>query len=200
MIGAVLYVSIDRGLHGLCHEWLMGPFYRVCGSIRCKSKAFRSLKIREYVQMKQKIVVVSCLSAALLSVAGCQPGAMQNRDVGAVTGGVLGALVGKEFGKGSGRVLSVAGAMVGSMLGGRVGEQMDEFNRMKMSCLENTKTGRVESWRDPDTGYVYSVKPIDKYTKKASVPILHHHYINGKTESGKGRACRNSQGQWVIQG
>ena len=147
-----------------------------------------------------KILLTMFLSAILsISIAGCQN--MTKQDVGTVTGGALGALVGSRFGGGSGRSVAIAlGAITGAVIGGQVGKSMDKVDQMKVDkTLEKNRSGKTSSWRNPDTGNLYSVTPRRTYRKhngKYCREYITKATIAGKTQTMYGTACRQSDGQW----
>lgn len=144
--------------------------------------------------MKKLMLASLALS---LSLSGC---AVNNEDVGTVTGGVVGGLIGSQFGGGSGKVMAAAGgALLGAMLGGRIGQTMDKVDRLEMQkALETAPTGGSVNWRNPDNGNRYTVnttrtyyqheQPCREYTTTAN--------IGGKIERIYGTACRQADGSW----
>ena len=128
---------------------------------------------------------------------------MTKQDVGVLTGGALGGLVGSRFGGGQGRIVSaVAGSVIGGLVGGAIGNSMDQADRMNVSrVLERTPTGRTTSWRNPDSGAEYSVRPTKTYFKANKQPC--REYITTANIGGKKTAnlwqslpyCR-----WCLEG
>lgn len=144
-----------------------------------------------------KIHVAVFLSAVCL-LSSCAE--MNNSDVGTITGGVIGGLVGSQFGGGSGQVVAAAGgALVGAMIGDKIGQTMDKVDRMEMQkALETQKSGQATSWKNPDTGARYTVRPTKTYYQgtKPCRAYVTTAYIDGKRQQIHGRACRDSQGRW----
>lgn len=146
--------------------------------------------------MKTRLSLVALLSASLL--ASCAE--LNNSDVGTITGGVIGGLVGSQFGGGTGQVAAAAGgALVGAMIGDRIGQTMDKVDRMEMQkALETTKSGNAVTWKNPDTGTRYVVRPTKTYYR-SSQPCREYTttaIIDGKKEVIHGKACRDKNGQW----
>lgn len=128
---------------------------------------------------------------------------MTNEGVGTVTGGVVGGLLGSQFGGGSGRVIATgAGALVGAYLGNSIGKSMDKVDRMEMQrALETAQVGRSVSWRNPDTGNSYTVRPTKTYYVTKDQPCREYTtnaMIGGKSQQIYGRACRQTDGSWRV--
>ena len=137
------------------------------------------------------------LSALLF---GCA--AVNNEDVGTLSGGVAGALLGSQFGGGVGQIAAAAGgALVGAYLGGNIGKYMDKVDRMEMErTLETAPTGRSVAWKNPDNGNQYRVQPTKTYYVDGG-PCREYTTtatIAGKTEKVYGKACRQRDGSWRV--
>lgn len=131
--------------------------------------------------------------------AGC---AMNNEEVGSLSGGVVGGLIGSQFGGNSGRVLATgAGAIVGAYLGGNIGRTMDRLDRIELQkALEMAPTGRRVQWKNPDSGNQYTVQPTRTYYIKEQ-PCREYTtraLIDGKMQEIHGRACRQADGSWRV--
>lgn len=129
---------------------------------------------------------------------------MTNGDVGTVTGGVVGGLLGSQFGGNSGKVAAAAGgALLGAFIGGKIGQYMDRQDRMEMQhALETAPTGRVVTWRNPDNGNQFTVKPTRTYynSQQPCREYTTHAIIGGKTQEIYGKACRQADGSWRVVG
>ena len=150
--------------------------------------------------MRKIFIGVLCFALAF-SVTGCQN--MSKQGVGAVTGGAAGALLGSRFGRGSGQSVAIAaGAIAGMLIGGQIGKSMDEADQMKVNAaLEKSRTNRTTSWRNPDTGNVYSVTPTKTYKTKSERYCREYTtkaIINGKEQTIYGKACRKPDGSWQV--
>lgn len=147
--------------------------------------------------MKKLALVVLSASVFLTSCAE-----INNEGVGTVTGGVVGGLLGSQFGSGSGRVAAAAGgAILGAYLGGNIGRTMDKVDRMEMQrALETAPAGRAVTWRNPDSGNTYTVRPVKTYysnqqpCREYSTRAL----IGGKSQEIYGKACRQQDGSWRV--
>jgi len=82
---------------------------------------------------------------------------------------------------------------------------MDKFDRRELNhAYEYGRSGQTSSWQNPDSGNVYQVTPQPAYRspnnslgmcRQAEVLAT----IDGRTEKTYTTACRNSEGQWVLQ-
>ena len=145
-----------------------------------------------------KKLMVASLSFSVL-LAACTP---TNEGVGTITGGVVGGLLGSQFGGGSGKVAAAAGgALIGAMLGGRIGQYMDRQDKMEMQrALETSPTGQAVSWKNPENGNQYSVKPTRTYyaNEQPCREYVTHALIGGKNQQIYGNACRQADGSWRV--
>lgn len=146
-----------------------------------------------------KKIMVMTLSLSVLLTA-CGP--VTNEGVGTVTGGVVGGLIGSQFGGGAGKVAAAAGgALLGAYLGGRIGQYMDRQDRMEMQrALETAPVGRAVTWKNPDNGNQYSVKPTRTYysNEQPCREYVTHAIIAGKQQQIYGKACREADGSWRV--
>lgn len=145
---------------------------------------------------------LSLALAGFLTISGCA-GTGSQEQAGMVIGGVLGGLLGSEVGGGSGRTAAIiVGTMAGAAIGGSVGRSMDDVDRMRTAAtLENVRSGVSSSWRNPDSGYRYTVTPTETYNS-TSGPCREYTIdaeIGGRTEQVYGTACRQADGRWRIQ-
>lgn len=145
----------------------------------------------------KKLVLVVTITASL---AGCA--SVNNEGIGTLTGGAIGGLVGSQFGGGSGRVAAAAGgALLGAYLGGNIGRTMDKVDRMQMQqALETAPVGHPVSWKNPDNGNSYTVKPTKTYytNNQPCREYTTHALIGGKSQEIYGKACRRTDGSWEV--
>ena len=130
----------------------------------------------------------------------CGDGQLRNEDVGTAVGGIVGGLLGAQVGSGSGQVAAAAaGALLGAYLGGNVGRTMDSADQAKTyQTLESAPTGQASTWQNPDSGNRYEVTPTRTY-EDAGRPCREfttEAWIDGKRESLRGTACRETDGSW----
>tara|TARA_R110000824_G_scaffold288508_2_gene476440 strand:+ start:9275 stop:9739 length:465 start_codon:yes stop_codon:yes gene_type:complete len=141
-----------------------------------------------------------CMS---LILGGCASNQGQQEQAGMVLGGVLGGVLGSQVGDGSGRTAAIiAGTLIGASIGSAIGQSMDEVDRMKTAqTLETVRTGVQSRWRNPDSGYSYTVVPTRTYetTEGPCREYTIDAEIDGRIEKVSGTACRSSDGSWVVQ-
>lgn len=142
------------------------------------------------------------LGVLSLTMVGCASTGGPNEEAGMIIGGVIGGILGSQVGDGRGQTAAtIVGAMAGMAIGGSVGRSMDDVDRMKLAAaMETTRTGVVSEWRNPDTGYQYSVQPTKtvETTEGPCREFTMDAQIGGQTEQIYGMACRNSDGSWRI--
>ena len=141
--------------------------------------------------------------AAALALAACETPPTKEQK-GAVAGAVVGGVVGSTIGGGTGRTVAiVAGTIGGALIGGHIGQKMDEADRIKAAqVLETAPTGQSSTWKNPDNGNQYSVTPTRTYEADAA-PCRDYTVnatVDGKPETVKGSACRQSDGTWKTTG
>ncbi len=145
---------------------------------------------------------IALLTIVAVGLGGCAYQGPREQ-TGMVVGGALGGLVGSQVGSGHGRIAAtIIGALAGAAIGGSIGHSMDETDRLKTAAaLEDTRTGVPSAWRNPDTGYEYSVTPTRTYETNAG-PCREYTIdaiIGGKREKVYGTACRQRDGSWQNQ-
>ena len=121
---------------------------------------------------------------------------------GALGGAAAGGLIGQAIGHSTGATL--IGVALGGMLGYIVGNEMDKYDRDRLSNVyESGSSNRQSSWVNPDTGNSYSVTPKPAYRaanhqvcRKAEIRAV----IDGKPQRTYSTACRNEYGDWELQG
>jgi len=121
---------------------------------------------------------------------------------GTLAGALVGATVGSKVGKGHGRSVAIfLGAVIGSQIGKAIGDHMDEHDRTQTAyILEKNKTYERSTWRNPDTGLLYSVEPT-RTTPTATGPCREFTLdaqIGGEDEQLYGTACRQADGSWKM--
>lgn len=148
--------------------------------------------------MLKKIILTPCAAVLVLALGACT-----NEQSGQIIGGIIGGAAASNVGKGSGKtVATVAGAIAGAMIGGAIGRHMDESDRLKTQhSLEYNRTNEPASWRNPDSGYDYTVTPTTTYQTDSGSYCREYTtdvVIGGKTERAYGKACRQPDGSWQV--
>jgi len=148
--------------------------------------------------------LITAIMAIAITAGGCTSTGGANEQAGMIIGGVLGGVAGKQVGKGNGRTAAIiVGTLIGSHIGGSIGKSMDDTDRLKMAhSLETVRTDVPTTWNNPDTNNNYTVTPTRTY-KANTGPCREYTVdaiIGGKKEKIYGRACRQPDGSWKVQG
>jgi len=133
---------------------------------------------------------------------GCQTPTHQQ--TGAVLGGAVGGIAGNQLVKDEHKTAAtIGGALVGAFVGGYIGQQFDSNdNENIQKTLETTPDQQETTWKNPDTGHTYMVKPTRTY-QIASGTCREYEteaIINNKREIIRGTACRHPDGIWRVSG
>jgi len=148
--------------------------------------------------MMRKYLIEALLVLPLL--AACESYSPSKQDIGIAAGAVLGGVLGRQIGHGSGQdVATIAGAALGAFFGSHVGRKMDREDQLKTSAaLERSPDGRSNTWRNPNNGQTYSVRPTRTYDGPAGPcrDFTAVTDIDGREEVVEGSACRQSDGSW----
>lgn len=139
----------------------------------------------------------------LAFISSCANVDMNKGKQGALGGAAGGALIGQAIGGNTEATL--IGAAIGTMLGYIVGNEMDKYDRERLSyAYEYGRSGEQTSWQNPDTGSAYTVVPQEAYAnpvdsrrpcRKAEIIAN----IDGKPEKTFATACRTPSGEWELQ-
>ena len=151
--------------------------------------------------MKQIFLTIPV--CVIIVLTACTNSSLNKGQQGALGGSAGGALVGQAIGGDTEATL--IGAAVGGLLGYIVGNEMDKYDRRQLNqAYENVPSGQTTSWQNPDSGNSYTVTPKPAYTpadnpqqpcRQAEIVAR----IDGETERTFTTACRNANGQWVLQ-
>ncbi len=126
--------------------------------------------------------------------------------LGAIGGAVIGDAIGGK-GHGTGNVIAIAaGTMAGAYIGREIGKSLDKADRQAMQnqaqySLENSPSGNVSTWHNPDSGNSGTITPQPAYTNKTGKYCREYQQtvtVGGKTETAYGTACRQADGTWKI--
>lgn len=134
-----------------------------------------------------------------LSLAACN-----NQDIGTLTGGALGGALASSVGGGHGKTAAIiGGTLLGAFIGGAIGKSMDDVDKMKaQQALETTPTNKATTWKNPDSGNVYTLTPTKTYTSSAGQACRNYTtsaIMDGHQQEIQGTACRDSAGHWVMK-
>lgn len=149
-----------------------------------------------------RLVAFSLIGIMMVMVSSCaEYNSMSKGTKGAVGGAAGGALVGQAIGRNTEATL--IGAAVGTMLGYIVGNEMDKSDKQQLNnAYERGPSGQPVAWVNPDSGNSYEVVPQPSYTnpstnqncREAEITAI----IDGQPQKTLTTACRNAQGQWVL--
>jgi surface antigen len=143
-------------------------------------------------------MLIALLLLSSLTISSCAT----KGQTGAGAGAIGGALAGQAIGHSTEATL--IGAAVGTMLGYMVGNEMDKYDREQLNHVyERGISGQSSSWRNPDSGNSYEVRPQPAYSdarshrpcRQAEIIAV----IDGKTERTYTTACRDDHGRWQLQ-
>lgn len=149
-----------------------------------------------------KYAALLVMAALILTSAACSNTNLTKGQQGAVGGAAGGAAIGQAIGRNTEATL--IGAAVGTMLGYIVGNEMDKYDRMQLNyAYESGPSGQPVAWVNPDTGSSYQVVPQPAYQNSRTNQVCRQAEImatiDGQPEKTMTTACRNQQGQWVLQ-
>ncbi|MGD8209475.1 MAG: RT0821/Lpp0805 family surface protein [Desulfobacterales bacterium] len=119
---------------------------------------------------------------------------------GAAAGGFLGAAVGGDTAG------IIAGTLIGGLIGGAIGDRLDAADRREAReaaqfSLENSRSGTVTAWNNPDSGNSGTIMPSRTYQTASGQYCREFQQtvtIAGEENQGFGTACRQSDGSWKI--
>lgn len=149
-----------------------------------------------------KYTALLIMAALLLTTAACSNTNLNKGQQGAVGGAAGGAVIGQAIGRNTEATL--IGAAVGTMLGYIVGNEMDKYDRMQLNnAYESGPSGQPVAWVNPDSGSSYQVVPQPAYQNSSTNQVCRQaemmSTIDGQPQKTITTACRNEQGQWMLQ-
>lgn len=142
------------------------------------------------------------MAVLILTTAACSDTNLTKGQQGVIGGAAGGAVVGQAIGRNTEATL--IGAAVGTMLGYIVGNEMDKYDRMQLNnAYESGPSGQPVAWVNPDTKSSYQVVPQPAYQNSSTNQVCRQAEvtatIDGEPQKSITTACRNEQGQWVLQ-
>ena len=148
-----------------------------------------------------KIVNAVAAVSVLFLATSCANSTLSKGSQGAIGGAAGGAAIGQAIGRDTESTL--IGAAVGTLLGYIVGNEMDKFDQQQLTyAYERGPSGQPVAWVNPDSGNSYQVVPQPAYSNSSSQVCRQAEImatIDGRPETTYATACRNNQGQWVLQ-
>jgi len=134
------------------------------------------------------VVIAAAIAGVLVPLAGCQSSAS--------TGGTAVASIGAE-----------PGTLSGGLAGNMIGRDLDATDRRaalsaEFRALEYGQTGASTPWSNTRTGHYGSVVPGTAYKLNDTTCREFNHtlYVDGRSESARGTACRTPDGGWRTVG
>ena len=154
--------------------------------------------------MNAKALIPAVLAAFVLT--GCAQGAGDKQTFGTIGGAVAGGLLGAQFGSGSGQLIATGvGTLLGAWAGSEIGASLDRADQAyaqqaAQSSLESAPTGTATTWRNPDSGNYGTITPTNTVPRGNSYcrDFTQTIYVEGRSETATGTACRNPDGTWSI--
>ena len=161
--------------------------------------------------MSRRFISALVLTAFLAACAGQNGGGYGNspitkENMGGVGGAVLGGLAGSQVGGGSGRLWATgAGVLLGALVGSNIGRSLDRADQMYAQRAFNqaatAPVGQQITWSNPESGNSGAYVPTrtgrtsnGQTCREFKQTIV----IDGRSETGVGTACQNSDGTWQI--
>lgn len=152
-----------------------------------------------------KMSVAALVAVPLVACQTTQDNPKQT--MGTLLGAGLGALAGSQIGSGKGKLAAVAvGALAGAWAGSEIGASLDKADKLyaqrnAQNSLEYNQTGQTAGWKNPDSGHSGTFTPTQTYRTADGTNCRNFEttiYVDGKQETGQGRACRRADGTWQI--
>lgn len=156
--------------------------------------------------MKKMVLSAVLLSTVALGACENMQNAGTKEGIGTAVGAVAGGLAGSKVGGGSGQLWATGvGTLLGAWVGNEVGRSLDKADLAYAKQAEqkaySAPLGQTISWNNPQSGHYGTVTPIrdgatasGDYCREYEQTI----YVDGRTETGVGVACKRSDGTWDI--
>lgn len=129
-------------------------------------------------------------------------GALNKQEAGVALGVVSGSVLGSMIGSGTGQVAAIiGGGLLGGVLGGSVGSSMDNADRAAYdrATQRSMETGSYGTWKNgANRG---SIQPRKYYRNDDGMLCREYTqtiYIGKEKHKGRGTACKQADGTWVI--
>ncbi|MCW2243296.1 RT0821/Lpp0805 family surface protein [Azospirillum canadense] len=152
---------------------------------------------------KQAIRKSAICVVVALSLGACQTGST-SETVGTLGGAAGGALIGSQFGGGAGKLATTAiGTLVGAFAGREIARRLDTNSESRAMAAERDAAARNQTitWNNPQNNSRGSVRPMRTYENASGQTCRDYtHTINveGKRETARGTACKQSDGTWQL--
>tara|TARA_Y100000813_G_C24098076_1_gene321578 strand:+ start:493 stop:960 length:468 start_codon:yes stop_codon:yes gene_type:complete len=131
-----------------------------------------------------------------------------NEILGKMIGTAVGAVVGSKLGDGQNTraIYSIIGAASGYLIGKEVGRllsnrEIDDLNNNIIDSLNKSEDGKTTLWESTENKNTYAeITPKDKVKLDGKDCRIYEKilYKDGETVKKESKACRDSDGNWVI--
>lgn len=159
--------------------------------------------------MKKAISI--CMIAALLSACSQNNGddsIFSKQNIGTLVGGAGGAFIGSRIGEGSGKTVATAvGGVLGAVIGAQIGKALDQNDRNMVAqtthnTLETIPPYQPAQWRNSESGNYGEVQagPVYQQDGFNCRPFTQTIFVDGRSETARGKACKQADGSWKIVG
>jgi surface antigen len=156
--------------------------------------------------MKKTILTLAIISTAALAGCNTFQGAGNKQLIGTGGGAVLGGLAGSQVGSGSGRLWATgAGVLLGGLLGSEIGSSLDRADQAYAAQATqqaySAPVGETIRWNNPQSGNYGTITPTRSGTDNGGRVCREYSqtiYVGGKSQSGYGTACQQSDGSWQV--
>lgn len=153
------------------------------------------------------LILTSFLGACANSGGYGQSGSgIDKQTMGGVGGAVIGGVLGSQVGGGSGQLWATgAGTLLGALVGSSIGSSLDKADRMyadrAFSQAASSPVGQPITWANPESGnsgsYV-TTRTGQTSDNRSCREFKQTIVVDGRSETGIGQACQNSDGTWKI--
>ncbi len=96
-----------------------------------------------------------------------------------------------------------SGTVVGGLVGGDIGRNLDDADRTaaysaEYEALDRGRAGTPITWRNPRSGHYGEVTPGPSYdvNEYSCRDYAHTVYVDGQSQTARGTACREPDGNW----
>jgi len=115
---------------------------------------------------------------------------------GAAIGGTVGGAIGSQIGKGDGRTVAIiVGTVLGAVVGARAARELSGADQACFGhSLELARDGQRVSWRSPDDGRQFAVKPLRTFRRDGHQCRDYEFSRNG--DIARQTACAIGNGEW----
>jgi surface antigen len=155
---------------------------------------------------KQIILPVALVGALTLGACTNMQDAGNKERIGSAAGAIGGGVIGSQIGGGSGRLVATGvGTLLGAWIGNEIGSSLDKadmaYARQAEQKAYSAPIGQQIAWNNPESGNYGTVTPIrdgstasGDYCREYEQTI----FVDGRSETGVGVACRRNDGTWDI--